>query len=323
MTSPIAADFLPPRWSRAIWDISGAFIFDREILAFHDFLQQVLSISNPIKYVHGSPALIWNSGRVTRQITPHEEHIASLQAYAQRRISVLLTASNTILNREHLNDKKSNHYCSILSQEDYPVQNGVIIGTDILNDYIRSQYPRLLRISSILKITHDRGQGKLDLYKRYLDEYDLVMLHPDDVTDPEFLALLPEPERFIALVNEYCIRQCPIRHLHYQDLSENSLHYLSHDSSNFDQMRMKNGCSNLYQLLLHPSKGTLALSHNELARLHDMGFRHFKVQGRGMVNAVPYLSDLMRLMLRTDRADEATMHGIKQLFWESYPPAKS
>ncbi len=310
--------FLPPQWSQAIWDISGAFIFDREILAFHDFCQNILGLTQPIAYVHGSPALIWNSGRVSREIVPHSAHAASLQAYEQRRINVLLTASNTMLRAEHIQDKTANEYCERLNQP--KAHHGVILCSDALNAHLQQHYPHLQRISSILKITHERGKERLDVYKRYLDEFDLVMLHPDDVIDPDFLATLPEPGRFIALINEYCIRQCPIRHLHYKDLSEMSLNYLGHDTSSFTKLQSGNGCDSIYQLLLHPTQGTLALSHEEIATLYSLGLRHFKVQGRGMGNASPYLVDLLRLMLRIDSHDEARMYGIRQLFWESYQP---
>ncbi len=313
-----ASSYIAPRWPRAIWDISGAFMFDRDIQAFYDFCKQVLGLEKLIAYVHGSPALIWNSGRVPGKIIPHGSHAAALRGYAQRGMSVLLTASNTILTSEHINNKIANDYCDALNRKDAHTHNGVIISSDLLNAHIKQHYPHLQRISSILKITKDHGKGKLDLYKRYLNEFDLVMLHPDDVYDTDFLATLPEPERFIALINEYCIRGCPIRHLHYKHLSAKSLDYLGYDDNPFAELQAKNKCSSIYQMLLHPTQGTLALSHDEIATLHDLGFRHFKVQGRGMVNAVSYLVDLMRLLLRCDDVNETAMHSIRQLFWESY-----
>ncbi len=315
---PPLSPYLPPRWSQAIWDISGAFIFDQDILAFHDFCQRILHLEQPIAYVHGSPPLIWNSGRVMRDNPPDAAHAVALKAYAERKIGVLLTASNTQLRAKHLHDKSANEYCGQLNKAGG--RNGVILSSDLLNEHLKQHYPHLLRITSILKITQVHGKGKLDLYKRYLDEYDLVMLHPDDVIDPDFLATLPEPERCIALINEYCVRHCPIRHLHYRDLSANTLNYLGHDSAPFSKLQKGNGCDNIFQLLLHPTQGTLALSHDEIAGLYAMGFRHLKVQGRGMGSALSYLSELLRLMLRTDETHESVMLGIRQLFWESYQP---
>ncbi len=308
------------RWPGAVWDISGAFIFDQDILALHEFLTSYLGMQNPIHYVHGSPCITWNSGRVTREIYPPDFYKNAIQAYTKYKMSVLLTASNTLLTEQHLDDYAANQYCTMLHNASNQTQHGIITCSDLLNDYVKKNYPKLQRISSILKITTEQGKGKRDVYLRYLDEYDMVMLHPDDVYNTELLASLPHPERFIALINEYCIRQCPIRHLHYEDLSQNSLNFLGHDSSRFIQKQEKNGCSNIYNVLLSAKHKTLAQSNEEITRLFEMGFKHFKVQGRGMGNVAAYLTDLLRLMLRRDAEDESITNDIVQRFWMSYLP---
>jgi hypothetical protein len=210
--------------------------------------------------------------------------------------------------------------CIFFSRHNPTNRNSVILASDVLRDHIRKEYPALKLVSSILKITSNGGKGKLDAYKRLADEYDEVMVHPDDVLNYELLEKIEDKERHILLINEYCIRNCPIRAFHYKSLSESALSFMSHDSSVFEKRQATNGCRSLYTLLTDEHKSVLALNTPEIQRLRDMGFRHFKVQGRGHANASSILMDLLRLTLRTDAADENAMHRNGQMFWESILP---
>ena len=145
-------------------------------------------------------------------------------------------------------------------------------------------------------------------------------MHPDDVLNYDLLEKIEDKERHILLVNEYCIRHCPLRPYHYSSLSSLALDYLSYDSSDFDKRQNKNGCKDMGTLLTHPKHSVLALTTEEIKRLRDMGFRHFKMQGRGHANGSSILFDLLRLVMRNDGADENAMHAISQRFWESILP---
>ena len=61
-------------------------------------------------------------------------------------------------------------------------------------------------------------KGKIDVYKKLAEEYDEVMVHPDDVLNYDLLEKIEDKERHILLVNEYCIRNCPLRAFHYLSL---------------------------------------------------------------------------------------------------------
>ena len=200
------------------------------------------------------------------------------------------------------------------------ISGKAIFNGNILREHIRKEYPTLKIISSILKITNGGGKGRLDAYKRLADEYDEVMVHPDDVLNYDLLEQIEDKERHILLINEYCIRNCPIRPFHYKSLSESALAFMSHDSSDFEKRQVTNGCRGLYTLLADKHKSVLALNTPEIQRLRDMGFRHFKVQGRGHANASAILFDLLRLALRTDVPGENAMHRNGQMFWESILP---
>ena len=319
-----ATTYINQLWPEAQWDVSGAFAFDRELLHYSDFCADKLQIPKVFGMVHGSPLCTWNSGRVLPHLQGTAPSIqAAIKGYADRHIALLLTFSNQLLAKEELKQHLGNILCQAAEENNPTGQNAIILSADVLNEHIKTSYPKLKRISSILKITCEHGAGKLDLYQRYLDEYDHVMVHPDDVIKPSFLEQLPDKDRCIIIINEYCMRNCPIRHLHYKSLSESSLNYIGADDRKFQKLMMKNGCSNIPGMLSDEKINVLALSDPELQRLYDMGFRHFKIQGRGIANAVTLISNLMHFSLRKDAPDETQMQRLRQHYWETITPYKT
>ena len=312
--------YLNPQWPQADWDVSGAFTHDRELLSFFDYCKLLLGFE-PFHLVHGAPLCHWNSGRVLNHLLRSAEEIRTAGlAYESRKIAVYLTFTNLLLTEQHMADPLGNAICTFFSRHNPTGRNAVILANDLLRDHIRKEFPGLRLVSSILKITNGGGKGKLDAYKRLADEYDEVMVHPDDVLNYPLLEQLEDKDRYILLINEYCIRNCPLRPFHYKSLSEMSLNFMGHDSTEFEKRQSTNGCQNLYTLLTHESKGVLALNTPEIARLYDMGFRHFKLQGRGLSNAASIVFDLLRIVLRNDTDAENAMHRNGQLFWESILP---
>lgn len=303
-----------------MWDVSGAFVNDRELVGFYDYCKLLLGFE-AFNIVHGSPLCEWNSGRVLKHMLREAEEIrtAGLE-YARRNIAVYLTFTNLLLQEKQMKDPLGNAVCTFFSRHNPTGRNAVILANDLLREHIRREYPALRLVSSILEITHGGGKGRLDVYKCLADEYDEVMVHPDDVLNYDLLEKIEDKERHILLINEYCIRNCPIRPLHYRSLSESALSFMSYDSAPFEAKQVANGCRSLYTLLTDEKKSVLALNTPEISRLREMGFRHFKVQGRGHANASAILFDLLRLVLRADEPGENAMHRNGQMFWESFLP---
>lgn len=312
--------YLNPLWPDAVWDVSGAFVNDRELIAFHDFCTLLLGFA-PFSIVHGAPLCTWNSGRVLKHLMRDAEEIrAAGLEYEKRRIALYYTFTNLNLKEEHMSDPLGNAMLIFARNHNPTGRNAVIMASDALLEHVRTNFPELRTVSSILKITNSGGKGKLDAYKRLAEKYDEVMVHPDDVLNYDLLEKLEDKERYILLVNEYCIRQCPLRPYHYSSLSQMALNYFGHDSTDFDEKQNKNGCRDLGTLLTHDKHSVLALNTPEIARLRELGFRHYKMQGRGHANASSILFDLLRLVLRNDAPGENAMHALGQRFWESILP---
>ena len=312
--------YLNPGWPDAVWDVSGAFVNDRELIAFHDFCNLLLGFS-PFNIVHGAPLCTWNSGRVLKHLMRDAEEIrAAGLEYEKRNIALYYTFTNLNLKEEHMSDPLGNALLTFATNHNPTSRNAVIMASDALLEHVRTNFPTLRTVSSILKITNGGGKGKLEVYQQLAEKYDEVMVHPDDVLNYELLEKLEDKERYILLVNEYCIRQCPLRAYHYSSLSQMALNYFGHDSSDFEAKQATNGCRDIGTLLTHDKHSVLALNTPEIRKLRELGFRHFKMQGRGHANGSSILFDLLRLVLRNDAPNENAMHAISQRFWESILP---
>ena len=100
--------YLNPDWPDAVWDVSGAFVNDRELVAFHDFCKLLLGFE-PFNIVHGSPLCTWNSGRVLKHLMRDAEEIrAAGLEYEKRNIAMYYTFTNLNLKEEHMKDPLGN-----------------------------------------------------------------------------------------------------------------------------------------------------------------------------------------------------------------------
>lgn len=308
------------RWPEAKWDVSGAFVNDRELIAFFDICTGYLGF-RPFSVVHGAPLFAWNSGRVSKEFWRTPDEIGGLAlAYVNRRIGVDLTFTNTELTEKNLKDPVGNALLTFFESNNSCGKHAAIVVAEDLYQYIRRHYPRLKLVSSILKVSVENGKGNPDYYRKLAEKYDKVMIHPDDVFNWDLLEKLDDRDRYEFIINEYCIRNCPLRPEHYRMMSLMSFDYFGFDGDSFARKLEKNGCRSLATLLTSRKHGTSALSVKEISRIYEMGFRNFKMQGRGAGDAGLILFDLLRLVLNEDEEDENAMHRIKALVLEQLAP---
>ena len=102
--------------------------------------------------IYGAPAdCLWGGGRAGFGECGAREALALAQEYG---VSARLTFSNSLLREEHLSDRKCNALCELFSQAN-GVQNGVIVHSELLTDYLRTRYPALYLVSSTTKVLTD------------------------------------------------------------------------------------------------------------------------------------------------------------------------
>ena len=83
--------------------------------------------------IYGAPPdCIWGGGRAGFGDQSAKEVLALLREYG---ISARLTFSNSLLQKEHLRDPKCNALCALF-EADSGVQNGVIVHSELLPEYL-------------------------------------------------------------------------------------------------------------------------------------------------------------------------------------------
>lgn len=99
--------------------------------------------------IYGAPAdCIWGGGRAGFGDGDPREVLALMQEYG---ISARLTFSNSLLREEHLSDKRCNTLCALF-EKNKGMQNGVIVHSELLLDYLKTNYPKLYLVSSTTKV---------------------------------------------------------------------------------------------------------------------------------------------------------------------------
>lgn len=227
--------------------------------------------------IYGAPAdCIWGGGRVGFGENSLLEVKALMEEYS---ISARLTFSNSLLTKEHLDDKKCNSLCSAFS-EVTNVKNGVIVHSDLLAEYLKTNYPRLSLISSTTKVITEFDAMKQELDRK---EFDWVVLDFRLNKDIERLKTLAEVEKDKVefLCNECCYIGCSDRKNCYENVSRKCL-----GEECEDHICVSPGASEGYSF-------SKAMNNPAFIGIEDiqntylpLGFSNFKIEGRGLGSAM-------------------------------------
>jgi hypothetical protein len=127
-------------------------------------------------------------------------------------IPIRFTYTNCALTEEkQFNDA----YCSTITTIAHNGFNEILVNNKDLEEHLRKNFPNYKYLSSTTKCL----QNKNDIIKE-ADNYYLTVLDYRKNTDIEFLASLPNPEKYEILINAYCSPNCPLRDYHYKIMSE-------------------------------------------------------------------------------------------------------
>ena len=227
--------------------------------------------------IYGAPAdCLWGGGRVGFGDERPENAAALTREYA---VSARLTFSNSLLRKEHLSDPKCNALCALF-EKNGPVENGVIIASDLLLDHIRSAYPGLYFVSSTTKVLTDFRQ-----FEQELDRREFRYVVPDFRLNKAFdrLNALPDSRKRKVefLCNECCWYACPDRKACYENVSRKNL---------------REDCADHVCVSPDAAKGyrfSDAMQNPGFIGIEDIrkvylpnGFSHFKIEGRSLGSAV-------------------------------------
>jgi len=225
--------------------------------------------------IYGAPAdCIWGGGRVGCGTQTAGEVLALMREYG---ISARLTFSNSLLRKEHLSDPRCNALCRLFAETP---QNGVIVHSELLLDYLKKTYPELYFVSSTTKVLTDFAQFRQELER---EEFRYVV--PDFRLNNALdrLAALPQEQKDKVefLCNECCWFGCKERKACYEAVSRKNLgeRATEHRCTAPDAA----GGYRFSKAMENP--GFVSIAGIQKCYL-PMGFSNFKIEGRGLGSAL-------------------------------------
>lgn len=240
--------------------------------------------------IYGAPAdCIWGGGRVGYGDADPVEVCELMREYG---ISARLTFSNSLLEEEHLLDKRCNKLCELFAS-DGSVKNGVVIYSDILLDYIKKNYEELYFVASTTKVLTDFNRFREELTR---DDFSYVV--PDFRLNKQFDKLNSLPvmlkKKVEFLCNECCSFGCKDRKECYENVSRKSLlqdcpDFICSSPDGKEGYRFSKAMKN-------PG----FIGTEDIQNLYvPMGFSQFKIEGRGLGSAV-ILEMLLYYMVKSE-----------------------
>ena len=310
-TLPLAESALHPDWPQARFNVSGMFVHDKWLLRFINIMQQGLDCRVPVEAVHGAPAVLWNAGRPSYARLGQAAISDSIERFNTRNIGVYVTLTSDQLSAADLKDPLGNYILDCLAKRSD--LNGVIINSDLLSKYIAEKHAALPQVASILKVTFEKGRGRVDYYHELGQRFRRYVVHPDDCRNLGLLNQL-DREKAEIIVNENCAIHCANRATHYHTEATHQRQITGQQDAGLDPFRLNaerqvleqelarltaecRAPNYLPQLKLH--KRNCNLSQSEMKAIYDLGFRHFKIQGRGDHVAL-FMYDVTRFLLEPE-----------------------
>lgn len=227
--------------------------------------------------IYGAPSdCIWGGGRVGGGDHNPEEVLALMREYG---ISARLTFSNSLLKEKHLLDKKCNMLCSLF-EKGKEKQNGVIVHSDLLLNYLRTNYPGLYYVSSTTKVLTDFQQFISEVNR---DDFRYVV--PDfrlnKVFDKWDTLSGQQKNKVEFLCNECCWFGCKDRKLCYETVSRRNL------GENCPEHNCAAPDANGGYLFSKAMDNPGFIGIDDIQNIYmPMGFSNFKIEGRGLGSAL-------------------------------------
>lgn len=236
-----------------------------------------------IQSVYGCfPGCMLNGGRafVRDPYTPEQVEM-TFQALDSLGLQARLTFTNMLVEEKHLADP----YFNIILEAAAKHGAGVIVYSDLVDEYIKTRYPQMERTLSTTREILDANE-----LTRALEAYDMVVLNYNLNKDHAFLDKVAHTDKLEVMVNELCNPACPHRREHYLHNSADQL------AGRLTEFRRCNLAGKDF-FKLAPTSPTI-LTNENVRELHARyGVPRFKLVGRGVagdVNLESYLYYLVR-----------------------------
>ena len=255
--------------------------------------------------VYGAPAdCIWGGGRAGFGDDDAKKVLDLMEEYG---ISARLTFSNSLLREEHLLNKKCNALCKLFEEtgdtqsesvsnknmqnksikdiqennvQPKAIQNGVIVHSNLLLEYLKKNYPSLYFVSSTTKVLTDFQQFSNEVKRK---EFRYVV--PDFRLNKSFDQLntltQTEKDKVEFLCNECCWFGCKDRKRCYETVSRKNLG----ENCPEHHCAAPNAEEGYHFSKAMENPGFISVEDIQNIYL-PMGFSNFKIEGRGLGSAL-------------------------------------
>lgn len=227
--------------------------------------------------IYGAPGdCLWGGGRVGFGDEDPEKVADLMNEY---NISARLTFSNSLIEEKHLFDKRCNYLCSLFEKSSN-TQNGIIIYSDLLLEYIKTRYPEFYFVSSTTKVLTNFNDLQTELNRK-----DFQYVVPDFRLNKKMNMLntltVYQKQKVEFLCNECCSFECHARKECYENVSRKSLgeycdDHICHSPNAGQGYRFSDAMKN---------PGFIGI--DDIQNIYaPAGFTNFKIEGRSLGSAI-------------------------------------
>lgn len=250
---------------------------------------------------------IWNGGRgVGGEFDPRFTEFI-IKTFDELKVPLRFTFTNPHITEEYLADKNCNE---ILKMADNGI-NQVIVMSELLENYIRENYPNYKITSSTCKEIRDMDGVNAELEK----PYNLVVLDYNWNNKFDELEKIRDKERCEILVNALCQPNCPRRGEHYKAIGK-----LQIDRCNAayaavgGKMQPKEfDCPFMSRNIYDITELSSFISPEAIVEKYvPMGFREFKLEGRS-ASDIDILETYMYYFAKPETRDKVRLEMLTKL----------
>ena len=275
------------------YNVAGLFVFSKLLFLAIEMVKEKYDYDLPIKYIYGSPNVVWNGGRfVAKDFVGKDFSLREIEEemieVKERGITPLLTFSNTLIEKQDLLDRKANDVLKIAKE----INGEIIVTNELLEKYIRDKYPELKIHASVIKTVFAQKRDE-EYYNELSKNYSKYVVHPDDNFNLELLKKIPK-ENAEILINERCMYQCKLREQHYRSISKEQILF---NNGKYESTKFMKMCKFVPENKQFDIKErNISLTVDELEKVMNLGFKNIKIQGR-TDNLYSFFFDLFRYSL--------------------------
>lgn len=255
----------------------------------------------------GFDGSIWNGGRGVGGKLDRKLTETVIKTFDELKIPLRFTFTNPLLTQEHLSDPNCNE---ILKMADNGI-NQVIVMSDMLEEYIRENYPNYKITSSTCKEIRDMDGVNAELEK----PYNLVVLDYNWNNRFDELEKIIDKSRCEILVNALCQPNCPRRGEHYRAIGKVQIDRVNAGYSavggnlqfkDFECPYMSRGIYDIQELSTFISPEAIK------EKYLPMGFCEFKLEGRS-AGDIEMLETYMYYFVKPECRDKLRLEMLRKL----------